>query len=108
MLLDLRAAYTFSDVTLRGDWRYVGDRFSNNSNTIKLESYGVHDLGASYRWLERGVTFFANLQNVTDEGAEALTEGNPRVDESLGAAQSLFLARPILPQRFTVGVGYDF
>jgi iron complex outermembrane receptor protein len=108
VLLDFGAAYTFSDLTLRGDWRYVGDRFSNNSNTIVLDSYSLLDLGASYRWPGRGVTFRVNLQNVTDEGAEALTEGNPRVDEQLGAAQSLFLARPILPRRLTAGVAYEF
>ncbi|MFN2432006.1 MAG: TonB-dependent receptor [Gemmatimonadota bacterium] len=108
VLLDLGAAYSLAELTLRGDWRYVDDRFSNNSNTIVLDSYSTFDLGASYDWLDQGVTFFANLQNVTDEGPGALTEGNPRVDEQLGAAATLFLARPVLPRRLTAGVRYGF
>lgn len=45
---------------------------------------------------------------MTDEGAGALTEGNPRVDESVGAQSTLFLARPVLPRRVTAGISYEF
>ena len=107
-ILQLGAAYDVGDLTLHGDGSYVGERFSNNENSIVLEGYSLLDLGASYRFPLYGVTVSVAAKNVTDEGAGALTEGNPRVDESVGAQSTLFLARPVLPRRVTAGISYEF
>lgn len=96
------------NLTINGDVSYVGDRFANNANTITLDSYALLDLGASYQFPLQGVTVSIDLRNVTDEGANALTEGNPRVDEDVGAQSTLFLARPVLPRRVTAGISYEF
>lgn len=107
-ILQLGAAYDVGKLTLHGDLSHIGERFSNNENSIVLESYSLLDLGASYRFPLYGVTVSVAAKNVTDEGAGALTEGNPRVDESVGAQSTLFLARPVLPRRVTAGITYEF
>ena len=77
----------YERLSLRANWNVVGHRFSNNSNSIDLPMFGVINLGASYG-LENGLVFQANAFNVLD--GHGLTEGNPRVDESLvGAGQHL-------------------
>jgi len=107
-ILQLGAAYDIGNLNLHGDLSHIGERFSNNENSIVLESYSLLDLGASYRFPLYGVTVSVAAKNVTDEGAEALTEGNPRVDETVGAQSTLFLARPVLPRRLTAGISYEF
>jgi len=96
------------NLTLLGDWNFVGNRFSNNENTIELDSYSIFDVGLQYRLPFQGITFSLDVANVGDTIADALTEGNPRVDEQLGAQLTRFLARPVLPRRVTAGVSYDF
>ncbi len=108
VILNLGADVEVGSLTLLGDWNIIGDRFSNNENTITLDSYSIFHLGAEYRLPLYGITLLVDWQNVGDAGAEALTEGNPRIDESLGAQQSLFFARPVLPQRVTAGISYEF
>ena len=107
-ILEVGAAFDVGNLTLNGDVNFVGERFSNNENTIVLESYSILDLGAAYRFPDFGVTARVDLSNVTDEGANALTEGNPRIDESVGAQSTLFLARPVLPRRVMAGITYEF
>lgn len=107
-ILEVGAAFDVGNLTLNGDVNFVGERFSNNENTIVLDSYSLLDLGASYRFPQVGVTARLDVSNVTDEGANALTEGNPRIDESVGAQSTFFLARPVLPRRVTAGITYEF
>jgi outer membrane receptor protein involved in Fe transport len=107
-ILQLGAAYDIGNLNLHGDLSHIGERFSNNENTIVLEGFSILDLGAAYRFPLYGVTVRVAAKNVTDEGAEALTEGNPRVDETVGAQSTLFLARPVLPRRLTAGISYEF
>lgn len=107
-IAEVGAEFEVGNFTVHGDWNFVGERFSNNQNTITLDSYNLFDVGADYRLPLYGVTFSVDVRNVGDTIAEALTEGNPRIDESLGAQQSLFLARPVLPRRVTAGVKYEF
>jgi outer membrane receptor protein involved in Fe transport len=102
---DLTGTLTYEGLSLRANWNYVGHRFSNNANTIDLPGFGVVNLGANYR-LDNGLSFQANALNVLD--GDGLTEGNPRLDESLGGLSNIFLARPILPRTFTAGVRYEF
>ncbi|MDX1623642.1 MAG: TonB-dependent receptor [Gemmatimonadota bacterium] len=108
VMLTFGADLDVQDLTLYGDVRWVGDRFSNNANTVVLQDYAIADLGAAYELPLYGVTFRIDAKNVTDEGAGALTEGNPRVDEGVGAQSTIFLARPVLPRRVTGSVSYRF
>ena len=85
---------------------HVGDRFSNNGNTVLLPDYTTLSAGllVNYRGLE--FTFVGdNLTNTI-----GVTEGNPR-QEALatgGDAQVTDFGRPILGRNFRVKVGYRF
>jgi outer membrane receptor protein involved in Fe transport len=102
---DVTGTIDYGALSLRANFDYIGHRFSNNANTIDLPGFGILNLGASVG-LRNGVTFDVNALNVTD--SHGLTEGNPRLDESLGGLSTVFLARPVLPRTFTAGVRYDF
>lgn len=105
LISDLSGTLLYDRFSFRANWNVVGSRFSNNSNSIDLPAFGVINLGASYG-LDNGLTFQANALNLLD--GHGLTEGNPRVDESLGGLSNIFLARPILPRTFTAGIRYGF
>ncbi len=48
------------------DIRVVGDAYDNRSNTVKLDSYALVDLRASYR-LDDMVELFGRIENIWDE-----------------------------------------
>ena len=116
-LANLSATYTTSGFTFLADWHYVGSRdlvdseydpvtekYSRYNVVGELQAYNYFNLGASYKIPSQAVTLSANLLNVTQ--SKGLEEGNPRLPSSGGS--NLFLARPILPRRFTFAVGYQF
>lgn len=105
ILWELTGEYTYERLSARASWNFIGHRFSNNQNTIALPEYSVFDASANYQ-LGSGIRFTAAVKNILD--GNGLTEGNPRLDESLGGLADVFLARPVLPRRFQVSVGYDF
>ncbi|HLL52533.1 MAG TPA: hypothetical protein VK447_03245, partial [Myxococcaceae bacterium] len=80
------------------NWSFVGHRFSNNANTVDLNAFNQFNLRAAYAFQN----FTVDLQVHNLFNSTGLTEGNPRVDESAGAQRDLFLARPVLPRRFTL------
>jgi iron complex outermembrane receptor protein len=49
-----------------GGARYVGRRFSNNANTLRIPSYVVADAFVGYRWQQRSVVTL-RVRNLTDE-----------------------------------------
>ncbi|RWR05213.1 TonB-dependent siderophore receptor [Sinirhodobacter populi] len=53
-------------LTLGGGLRHIGERWSSDANTEKLDSVTLLDLGASYEFSE-GVIGRLNINNVTDE-----------------------------------------
>lgn len=87
-----------------------GDNFANDSNTVKLDSYDLFRLEAGYTVQLDGdqrLRVSANVYNLTDE--EGITEGSPRQGNAqIGEPAQFFVGRPILPQRVTVKVTYDF
>lgn len=103
LIADLTGTFMYENATLAVNWSYVGHRFSNNANTVDLPGFGQFNVSAGYTFDRFRVDL--QVHNVLDD--YGLTEGNPRVDESLGAVSSLFLARPILPRRFTLSLGMD-
>jgi outer membrane receptor protein involved in Fe transport len=93
---------------VHGSWKYVGDRFANNRNTFQLPAYSIVDLGAAFTW--RGATVSADVTNVFN--AVGLTEGNPRVDETLSEEEAdsiaVFMGRPVLPRAVQLALTYRF
>ncbi|MEM9102352.1 MAG: TonB-dependent receptor [Pseudomonadota bacterium] len=87
---------------------YVGEAFSNNTNTIEFDAYNVMGLNAGYSFYpkpERRIRIGLTVFNLLDE--QGLTEGSPR--EGAGQVQSdFFVGRPILPRRFYLKVSYQF
>jgi outer membrane receptor protein involved in Fe transport len=81
-----------------GAFRYVGSRWSDRQNTIKLESYTKVDAGVSVL-TSGGITFTASGDNLTD--SEGLTEGDPRDPIAKNG-------RPLLGRSFRFSVGVDF
>lgn len=100
LIADVTGTFLYDDASVGLNWTYVGHRFSNNANTVDLPGFSQLNAVASYR-IDR---FRVDLQvhNLLD--GTGLTEGNPRVDESLGAVSDIFLARPVLPRRFTLSL----
>jgi outer membrane receptor protein involved in Fe transport len=99
---NLSATYTRSGVTLLGDMHFVGKRFADVTVGSKLAAYAYGNLGASYRFPSSPTTISLDVLNVSQ--SQGLEEGNPR----LQAARQVFLARPILPRRFTLSVRQAF
>ncbi len=87
-----------TDVTVYGTLSAVDDRFSDQGNTVVLDSYEKIDLGAIVQVNER-LSFQLSVDNLTDE--EGLTEGDPR-----NPAQPN--GRFILPRSVRFSVGYSF
>lgn len=101
---NLSAAYTFGRARATADWHWVGSRFVDVTVGTALPAYSYFNYGLSYYLPGQGITINANLLNAfMDEGLE---EGNPRLLSSGGTG--IFLARPILPRRFTLSMRYDF
>jgi len=101
---NLSASYTFSRVRAMADWHWVGSRFVDVNVGTALPSYSYFNYGLAYMLPAQGITINANLLNAfMDEGLE---EGNPRLQSTGGSG--IFLARPILPRRFTLSMRYDF
>ncbi len=92
----------------KGDLHWVGSRFSESPVTriveTKLPSYTYFNLGAAYAFPEVGVRINADLLNAFQ--SKGLEEGNPRLVAVGGSP--IFLARPLLPRRFQVGIEYTF
>jgi iron complex outermembrane receptor protein len=97
---DLTGTLMYGSGTLGLNYSYVGHRFSNNANTVDLPGFGLFNVTAGYTF--DNFTVGLQLHNALD--SLGLTEGNPRVDESLGAVSDVFLARPVLPRRFMLSL----
>lgn len=104
LLIDFKPSYTVGNFSANVQWRLIGDRFSNNANTVTLPQFSVFNAGASYDI--NNVELGLNITNITN--SLGLTEGNPRVDESASAQQQIYMARPVLPRAATLSIGYNF
>lgn len=104
LLIEFSPSYNMGNFDIHGQWRFVGDRYSNNANTVTLPSFSVFNAGATYTVNQ--VEFGLNVTNITN--SLGLTEGNPRVDVGASGQQSVYMARPILPRSATLSIGYNF
>jgi iron complex outermembrane recepter protein len=101
---NLSATYMIDRLTLLADVRHVGNRFSDVANQVKLGAYTYANFGASYALPAHGVTVSADVLNAFE--STGFEEGNPRL--LAGTTSDVFLARPLLPRRFSLSVRYDF
>lgn len=103
----LRGQYGLS---LKADWHWVAERFSEDpvtrplDNPAVLPAYNYFNFGAGFVIPGSGTRVNLDLLNAFQ--SKGLEEGNPRLASAGGAP--VFLARPILPRRFQVSVTYDF
>ncbi|MCY1078466.1 TonB-dependent receptor [Archangium lansingense] len=97
---DVTGTFMYGNATLGINWNYVGHRFSNNANTVDLPGYSQFNVRAGYTY----ENFTLDLQLFNALNSIGLTEGNPRVDESIGAVPDIFLARPVLPRRLMLSL----
>ncbi|MDE2437127.1 MAG: TonB-dependent receptor [Sphingomonadales bacterium] len=85
-------------VTVYGAAAFVGSRWSDLANTVKLPGYTKLDAGIEAK-LDQGLFFRASADNLGN--SHGLTEGDPRTTGSNNG-------RPILGRSFTFTIGYDF
>ncbi|MBN8502598.1 MAG: TonB-dependent receptor [Sphingomonadales bacterium] len=85
-------------VTLYGAVSFVGSRWSDLANTVKMDGYTKIDLGLEAK-LDSGLFARVSVDNLGN--SHGLTEGDPRVTGSNNG-------RPILGRSFTFSIGYDF
>lgn len=104
-IFDVTLAYDWGPLGVSGNWNYIGQRFSNVANTIELPAFDVSTFTATYK-LSSGAALEAAIANAFD--SKGLTEGNPRLDENSAAQGAVFLARPVLPRRVTLGMRFEF
>ena len=105
----LGLAYDKSNFDLNLDYNYAGDKFTNDANTIKLDGFGIVDLGMGYTFsvgndketLRLGVQSF-NLFN-----SVGITEGSPRLGENQ-TEEEFFVGRPIIPRTAVVNLTFNF
>jgi outer membrane receptor protein involved in Fe transport len=88
---------------------YIGDRYANDANTVKLAAYNMMRLDGGYTMdlggnhsLRLGFSVF-NLTNV-----QGITEGSPRQGNSQISGGEFFVGRPILPRRFFIRATFSF
>lgn len=86
---------------------YVGNRFVDTANSVKLPSYTKVDFSLSAKLSDR-VTLFGYIDNLTN--SLGLTEGNPRQGEvqNQAAGASTFIARPLIGRSFRMALRYTF
>lgn len=102
-------SYDKSNFDLNLDCNYAGDKFTNDANTIKLDGFGIVDLGIGYTFkvgneketLRLGVQSF-NLFN-----SAGITEGSPRLGENQ-TEEEFFVGRPIIPRTAVVNLTFNF
>jgi outer membrane receptor protein involved in Fe transport len=84
--------------TVYAGLNFIGERWDDNANTIKLDSYEKIDVGVIVN-TAGGLYFQVHGDNVTD--SDGLTEGDPRNPAAPNG-------RPIFGRSVVFSVGYDF
>ncbi len=83
---------------------YFGKRFTDDANTGVLPAYTL--LNAVCIVSVGQISIALNGSNLLN--TIGLTEGNPRVDNTVDPRNFFFLARPVLGRAFTASFGYNF
>jgi outer membrane receptor protein involved in Fe transport len=98
----LSPSWTFEtanvNTTVYAGLNFIGDRFADNANTVKLDSYEKIDVGVLVN-TAGGLYFQVHGDNVTD--SDGITEGDPRNPTAPNG-------RVIFGRSVVFSVGYDF
>ncbi|MCU7375306.1 TonB-dependent receptor [Paucibacter sp. O1-1] len=87
-------------------WHYVGDRFADVSNSVRLPAYKTINLSLRYELTPR-ITLNAAVRNLTN--TVGLTEGNPRSGfVQAPAGSDYYYARPILGRNAQLSATMSF
>lgn len=100
-----RLPLEFATLRAYGTYSYVGERWANSDNTVKLPSYATVDAGL--------VASFANGIDVRLTGTNltnkiGLTEGNFRDPSAAPGPDGAILARPLFGRAWELSVGFVF
>lgn len=109
IMTKLGLGYDKSNFDANIDYNYAGDKYTNDSNTIKLQGFGIVDLSLGYTFnigtdnetLRLGAQSF-NLFNST-----GITEGSPRLGDNQ-TDEAYFVGRPILPRTALMSLTFNF
>ncbi|HEY1391844.1 MAG TPA: TonB-dependent receptor, partial [Methylibium sp.] len=86
-------------------YSHVGERFADQTNTLRLPAYHTLDAGAVLS-LYNGVELRLTGTNLTN--TIGLTEGNFRVPGQGVGQDGVFLARPLFGRAYELSVGFQF
>ncbi len=102
---NLSATYSKAGWQLLADYHFVAKRYTNIKAGTNLPAYNYFNFGISYDIPNSAVTIEGNVLNAFQ--SKGLEEGNPRLLLA-GQTNPYFLARPILPRRFSLSANYRF
>jgi iron complex outermembrane recepter protein len=100
--------FKVAGLNLLGDVHYVGKRWVDQPSNTFLPAYAYVNFGIGYRpTTGKGMSISLDLSNALQ--SRGLEEGNPRLIQYPGNRTSnFFLARPVLPRRLMLSMGYQF
>lgn len=95
----------FGQLRTFATFSHVGERFADQTNTLKLPAYDTVDAGAVFT-MDNGLELRLTGTNLTNK--VGLTEGNFRVPGQGVGQDGVFLARPLFGRAYELSVGFQF
>jgi iron complex outermembrane recepter protein len=109
LVSSLSANYDNSKFDASYVFNYTGDKFSNDSNSIKLDEIGVSNINLGYSFKagnnNESVRIGTQVYNLFNSAG--ITEGSPRLNNNQ-TEEEYFVGRPILPTRVFVSATFNF
>jgi iron complex outermembrane recepter protein len=103
-------SYERQGFDLMASWSYLGPRFADDANLVRLQSFGLVSGAVGYSaplGANRSIRIGVNVYNLFDD--HGLTEGDPRLAAGVDPQQFPYAnARPVLPRRVKVDLMYSF
>lgn len=95
----------FGQLRTFATFSHVGERFADQTNTLKLPAYRTIDAGAVFS-MDNGLEVRLTGTNLTNK--IGLSEGNFRVPGQGVGQDGVFLARPLFGRAYELSVGFQF
>lgn len=105
----LGLAYDKSNFDANLDFNYAGDKYTNDSNTIKLDGFGIFDLNLGYTFNigSDNETLRIGAQSFNLFNSAGITEGSPRLGDNQ-TDEAFFVGRPIIPRTALMNFTFNF
>ncbi|WPR72082.1 TonB-dependent receptor [Flavobacterium sp. NG2] len=105
----LGLAYDKSNFDANLDYSYAGDKYTNDSNTIKLQGFGIVDLSLGYTFNlgKDNETLRIGAQSFNLMNSAGITEGSPRLGDNQ-TDEAFFVGRPIIPRTALMSLTFNF